>query len=259
MKSSRFYLAVLVVLYLFLLGPFLLIFVASFGSEPIMTFPPKGFSLRWFVKVFTVRMFLDSFLTSLWIGLASTLSALVIGVPAAYALVRYSFPGRSILEVLFASPAVIPGLVLGFSLLRFFVLIGNFPIQLGLYVGHTVILLPYTVRVVSAALRNLDPSIEEAAVSLGAHRVRSFFLVVLPNIRAGVMAAFILAFITSFNNVPISLFLTGPGIATLPIQMLIYMEYYFDPTIAALSSILIVITVLIVQGAERGLGISQYV
>jgi putative spermidine/putrescine transport system permease protein len=83
--------------------------------------------------------------------------------------------------------------------------------------------------------------------------------VVFPNIRSGIAAAFILAFITSFNNVPISLFLTGPGVATLPIQMLIYMEYYYDPTISALSSIIILITVLIVQSAEKLLGISKYV
>lgn len=259
MKASRFFLFTLLLLFIFLIGPFLLIFIASFGNEPIMTFPPKGFSLRWFAKVFTIRMFLDAFLASFWVGMGSTLTALILGVPVAYAMVRFAFPGKSMLEILFASPAVIPGLVVGFSLLRFFVLLGNFPILLGLYLGHTVILLPYAVRVVSATLRNLDPSIEEAAVSLGASPLRSFFLVILPNVRAGVLAAFILAFITSFNNVPLSLFLTGPGIATLPIQMLIYMEYYFDPTIAALSSVLIVITVLIVQAAERTLGLSQYV
>ena len=129
----------------------------------------------------------------------------------------------------------------------------------GLYFGHTAILFPYTVRVVSASLRNFDPSVEEAAISLGSSRLHTFFAVVLPNVRSGFVAAFILAFITSFNNVPISLFLTGPGVATLPIQMLVYMEYYFDPTIAALSSILIVITVVIVQTAEKLLGISQYV
>lgn len=259
MKSSKVLLLSLILLYVFLLGPFLLIFLASFGNESIMTFPPKGFSLRWFAKVFSVRMFLDSFQTSLGVGILATFTALLVGVPAAYALVRYRFPGRDLVELLLASPVVVPGLVMGFALLRFFILVGNYPLTLGLYLGHTVIILPYAVRVVSSSIRNLDPSIEEAAVSLGANRFRSFFLVVLPNIRAGVIAAFILAFITSFNNVPISLFLTGPGIATLPIQMLIYMEYYFDPTIAALSSLLILLTVLIVQTAEKALGLSKYV
>ncbi len=144
-------------------------------------------------------------------------------------------------------------------MLRFFVLVGNFDIFSGLLIGHTAVLFPYTVRVISSSLRNLDPAIEEAAISLGAGRLRAFLLVVLPNIQAGVGAAFILAFITSFNNVPVSLFLTGPGLTTLPISMLVYMEYYFDPTIAALSTLLIVFTVALVQTAERLLGLSRYV
>lgn len=259
MKTSRFNLTVLILMYVFLLGPFLVIFVASFGNQTIMTFPPNGFSLRWFQKVFTISMFVDSFWTSLQVAIMATMTALLLGIPVAYSLVRFTYPGQNTVETTFSSPAVVPGLVVGFALLRFFVLVGNMPVLLGLYLGHTAILFPYTVRVISASLRNFDPAIEEAAVSLGAGRIRSFFAVVVPNIRSGVAAAFILAFITSFNNVPVSLFLTGPGVMALPIQMMVYMEYYFDPTIAALSSMLIVVTVLIVQGAERLLGISKYV
>lgn len=259
MRRSRFLLFALTVVLFFLLGPFLVILVASFGSEAIMTFPPEGFSMEWFVKVFNVEMFRNSFSTSLQTAILATLTALVLGFPVAYAIVRFTFAGKGFIEVLFSSPAIVPGLVIGFALLRFFVYVTAMPVFLGLYIGHTAVLFPYTVRVISASLYNLDPSIEEAAISLGASRLGTFIRVVLPNVRAGVVAAFILAFITSFNNVPISLFLTGPGVATLPIQMLVYMEYYFDPTIAALSSLIILFTILIVQGAERLLGISKYV
>lgn len=259
MRRSRFLLFALAVVLFFLLGPFLVILVASFGSEAIMTFPPEGFSMEWFVKVFNVEMFRNSFSTSLQTAMLATVTALILGFPVAYAIVRFSFAGKGIIEVLFSSPAIVPGLVIGFALLRFFVYVTAMPVFLGLYIGHTAILFPYTVRVISSSLYNLDPSIEEAAISLGASRLGTFIRVVLPNVRAGVVAAFILAFITSFNNVPISLFLTGPGVATLPIQMLVYMEYYFDPTIAALSSLIILFTILIVQGAERLLGISKYV
>jgi putative spermidine/putrescine transport system permease protein len=193
------------------------------------------------------------------VGLAATGTALLLGIPVSYALVRFRFLGKNVIELLFSSPVIVPGMVIGFSLLRFFIYVGNIPIIIGLYLGHTAILLPYTIRVVSASLRNFDPAVEEAAISLGSSRLFTFLSVILPNIRAGVVAALILAFITSFNNVPVSLFLTGPGVATLPIQMLVYMEYYFDPTIAALSSILILVTILIVQTAERLLRISQYV
>jgi putative spermidine/putrescine transport system permease protein len=259
MKNQRSTNLILYLVLIFLLGPFLIIFIASFGKESTLAFPPSGLSLVWFEKVFQVRMFRDAFTTSLQVAAAGTATALVLGIPAAYALVRFNFKGKDTLEIIFSSPAIVPGLVVGLALLRFFVLLSGMPVLLGLYLGHTAILFPYTIRVVSGSLRNLDPFIEEAAQSLGASRLRSFILVTLPNIRSGIVAAFILAFITSFNNVPISLFLTGPGVATLPIQMMLYMEYYFDPTIAALSTILIVFTVLIVQGMERVLDISTQI
>jgi putative spermidine/putrescine transport system permease protein len=259
MRRSWASVAVLAAVYLLLLGPFLVIIIVSFGADSNMAFPPSGFSMEWYRKVLSVRMFRDAFWTSLWLALSSTGAALLLGVPVAYALVRFRFPGHGPVEVALSSPAIVPGLVVGFALLRFFVLLGNTPVFLGLFLGHTAILLPYTVRVVSSSLRNFAVDIEEAAVSLGSPRLRAFVSIVLPNVRAGVGAAFILAFITSFNNVPVSLFLTGPGVTALPVQMLVYMEYYFDPTIAALSSVLIVITMLVVQAAEKALGISRYV
>lgn len=260
MRQSRWLTAELILLYLFLLGPFVVIFIAAFGADSTLAFPPRGgFSLKWFVNVFNTSQFITSFWISLGIAVIATGIALVLGIPVAYALVNFRFPGQGVLETIFSSPVLVPGLVIGFAMLRFFVLLGDFDVLLGLLIGHIAILFPYSVRVVSASLRNLDPGIEEAAISLGASRLRGFFLVVLPNLRAGVAAAFILAFITSFNNVPVSLFLTGPGVTTLPISMLVYMEFYYDPTIAALSTLLILFSVALVQGAERLLGLSKFV
>jgi putative spermidine/putrescine transport system permease protein len=248
---------ILLLTLVFLLGPFLLIFAASFGSAPTLAFPPRGdLSVTWFERVFTIKMFIDAFKTSLEIALYASASALILGIPVAYAVVRYQFPGQDLIEVVFSSPAIVPGLVVGLALLRYFVLLSDMPVTLGLYLGHTAILFPYSVRVVSASLRNLSLSIEEAAISLGASPLKTFFLIVMPNIRSGIVAAFILAFITSFNNVPISLFLTGPGVATLPIRMMLYMEYNYDPTIAALSTLLIIFTVVIIQAMERILKVS---
>lgn len=258
MKKSPILVLILVLMLIFLIGPFLIIFISAFNGDSIMRFPPRGFSMQWYQKVLSIQMFRDTFWISLKIGLAATVTALLMGLPVAYTNVRYTYPGKTAVELFFSSPAIVPGLVIGFALLRFFIYITRIPILAGLYLGHTAILFPYTVRVVSASLRNFDSAVEEAAVSLGSSRLHAFFMVVLPNIRSGLAAAFILAFITSFNNVPISLFLTGPGVTTLPVQMLVYMEYYFDPTIAALSSIIIVLTVVVVQGAEKLLGISRY-
>jgi putative spermidine/putrescine transport system permease protein len=259
MKTSRWLYASLGLLYFFLLGPFLIIFAASFGAQSSLAFPPQGFSTKWFVNVFETQQFIDSFWTSLKLGLLATALSLILGIPVAYAITRFHFRGSGTVETVFSMPILVPGLVVGVSMLSFFVVFGRFTVFNSLLIAHTAILFPYSVRVVSVSLRNLDPAIEEAAVSLGANRLRSFLLVVLPNIQAGIAAAFILGFITSFNNVPVSLFLSGPGIETLPVSMLSYMEYYFDPTIAALSTLLIIFSVTLVQAAERVLGLSQFV
>ncbi|MCD6443118.1 MAG: ABC transporter permease subunit, partial [Thermotogae bacterium] len=114
------------------------------------------------------------------------------------------------------------------------------------------------IRITRTALENLPTDIEEAAISLGASKLKAFFLTVLPNIKTGIIASFILMFIISFNNVPISLFLTGPGVNMLPIVMMSYMEYYYDPSIAALSTLLILLTFGIVILSQKLLGITRY-
>jgi len=249
----------LVILYGFLLGPFVIIFMAGFGANANLAFPPQGFTLDWFANVFETAQFIDSFWISLQLGLSSTIVSLIMGMPVAYALVRYQFSASGMVETIFSAPILVPGLVIGFAMLNFFVLLGDMSVLTGLFIGHTAILFPYSVRVISASLRNLDPYVEDAAVSLGANRLRGFLLVVLPNMQAGIAAAFVLGFITSFNNVPVSLFLSGPGVTTLPVSMLSYLEYYFDPTIAAVSTLLVIFTVVLVQAAERLLGLSQFV
>jgi len=256
MRQGRWLLVVAILTYLFLLSPFIVIFVVSFGQS--LAFPPSGFTVQWYEKAISMRMFRDAFKVSLMVGLIATLVALLLGVPAAYAIVRYSPKGRQYIEFAFESPIVVPALVIGFALLRFLVHLGAIPVLPTLLIGHTVIVLPYAVRVTGASLRNFDFTVEEAAMSLGAPQWKAFFQVVLPNIRTGVLAAFILGFTLSFNNVPISLFLTGPGITTLPIQMLSYMEYYYNPLIAALSVLVILFTILITQVAERTLGLSRF-
>jgi len=259
LKESNLVLTLITAMvFVFLLGPLVIIIAAAFSPNEFLAFPPGGFSLRWFENIFKVKMFMRTFEISMQVAVFGTLIALVIGIPAAYALSRYNFIGKNHINTIFISPVLIPGVVLGFTLLRYIVIAKNIPIFTGLLIGHTIIILPYIIRVISSSLANFDYSIEEAAVSLGSSKIRTFFVVVLPNIRSGVIAAFILAFINSFNNVPVSVFLTGPGISTLPIQMLSYVEYYFDPTIAALSVVLMVFTVLLMIVIERTLGLSYF-
>jgi len=153
-------------------------------------------------------------------------------------------------------PVLVPELVLGFSLLKNLAFQFNAPIFLSLIIGHTILILPYVIRVISASLASFDFSIEEAAISLGSPPLKTFFTVLLPNVRSGVIAAFILAFITSVNDVSISIFLTGPGISTLPIQLLAHMEQFFDPTVASVSVLLMVLTVAVMAIVERTLGLT---
>ncbi|MFT8320929.1 MAG: ABC transporter permease [Bacillus sp. (in: firmicutes)] len=244
--------------FIFLLGPLLIISITSFEGGNILKFPPENYSLRWYENIFKVEMFLNTFKTSILVSLAGNLLALLIGVPAAYALSRFDFKGKNLVNAIFISPILIPGIVLGFSFLRYMVVTYQFSIYTGLFIGHTVIMLPFIIRVISSSLTNFDFSIEEAAVSLGASKIGTFFKIVLPNIKSGIVAAVMIAFLESFNNVDISVYMTGPGVSTFPIQMLLYVENYFDPTIAAISVLLMLITAFFMFVVERLMGLSYF-
>ncbi len=243
----------------FLIGPFIIIIFAGASAGEALAFPPDGLSLRWYLKVFTIESFRQSFLLSMGLAIFGTIAALLLGIPAAYALNRYDLPGAETIRMVVASPIIVPGIIVGLALLRYLVIPLDFTVTLALFLAHTALVLPYAVRVVSSSLNNLRSDMEEAAVLLGCTRLQAFNKVVLPNIRGGVLAAFILGFVTSFNQVPVSLFLSGPGVRTLPIDMLSYMEITYDPSVAALSALLAFMSLAIVFIAERLLGFSRYV
>jgi putative spermidine/putrescine transport system permease protein len=245
-----------VLVFFFLVGPLVIVLGSALSDTTYLTFPPQGLSLRWFENIFEIDAFRRTILTSLQVGLLSTFFALVIGIPASYAMSRYRIELPRWLSTLFVLPVLVPELVLGFSLLKNVAFQFNAPIMLSLIIGHTILILPYVIRVISASLASFDFSIEEAAISLGSPPLKTFFTVLLPNVRSGVIAAFILAFITSINDVSISIFLTGPGISTLPIQLLAHMEQFFDPTVASVSVMLMVLTVAVMAIVERTLGLT---
>jgi len=251
--------AIIAVTLTFLIGPFIIIIFAGASAGEALAFPPDGLSLRWYLKIFTIESFRQSFLLSMGLAIFATLAALMLGIPWAYALNRYDLPGAETIRTVVASPIIVPGIIVGLALLRYLVIPLNFTVTMALFLAHTALVLPYAVRVVSSSLNNLRSDMEEAAVLLGCTRLQAFSKVVLPNIRGGVLAAFILGFVTSFNQVPVSLFLSGPGVRTLPIDMLAYMEITYDPSVAALSALLAFMSLAIVYIAERLLGFSRYV
>lgn len=252
-------LLLLAAVFLFLIGPFVIILLAGLSGGEALAFPPQGLSLRWVARVFEVQSFRADFVLSMGLAILSTLAALVLGIPVAYGMERYHPPGSGLLRNIVTAPIVVPGIIVGLALLRYLVIPAAVPVVLALFLAHTALLVPYAVRVVAASLSNLRPDIEEAAVILGASRLGAFFKVVLPNIRSGIIAAFVIGFITSFNQVPVSLFLSGPGVETLPIGMMNYMQFNYDPSVAALSALLALLSLAIVMLAEKLLGFSRYV
>ncbi len=163
---------VLGLLLIFLIGPFLIIIAASLSAGDTLAFPPQGLSLQWVSKVFTIDSFRDSFAMSMFLAVCGTLSALILGIPAAYALSRYKLPFGETVRTIVSLPIIVPGIIVGLALLRYLVVPFGFNITLALFLAHTALVLPYAVRVVSASLNNLRSDIEEAAVLLGSSRAR---------------------------------------------------------------------------------------
>ncbi len=259
MKRNGGLLILTLLVYIFLIGPLLIIMAASFSDTNYLTFPGQGFTLRWYAQVLTMKSFISAAETSAVVAVVSTMLALLLGLPAAYALNRYPFRGKEIVNTVFLSPVLIPVIVLGFIMLRYVVNAWKLPVWPSLLIGHTLLGIPYVMRVVTASLANFDFAIEEAAGSLGATKVYAFFHIILPNIRSAIASASIMAMINSFNNVSLSAFLTGPGVNVLPIEMMSYVEYHFDPTIAALATLMMVSTLAIMLLIERTLGLKSVV
>ena len=255
-RTHPLLIAFAVLTFAFLLGPLVIILGAALSDTTFLTFPPQGLSLRWFENIFEISAFRRTMVTSFSLAVGGTALSMLIGIPAAYALARYRVEIPRFLGNVYVLPILIPEIVLGFSLMKSVATGLGLPIITSLLIGHALLVLPYCVRVVGASLNSFDFSIEEAAVSLGCPRWKAFFTVVLPNIRAGVIAGFILAFIPSLNDVSISIFLTGPGVSTLPIQLLAHMEQFFDPTIASVSVLLMLVTVAVMAIVERTLGLT---
>ena len=245
------------VVFLFLFLPLIIIVVTSFGTEAIITFPIKGFTIDWYIMALTSKAFMSSLQLSLIIGVVATLIALIVGIPSAYVLSRDRFKGKKFLNAFFLSPTLIPGIVVGYSIFQMIVVNLRLPIIPGLIIGHFLISVPYVIRVVGSSMEQVDVSIEEAAWTLGCTKKRAFVTVLLPNITSGIFAAFMLAFVNSFNNVPVSMFLSGPGVTMLPTTLLSYMEFNYDPSVSALSVILMFVTIGVMIVIEKSTGLAS--
>jgi putative spermidine/putrescine transport system permease protein len=243
----------------FLLTPVVVVVLASLSRTSYLTVPPQGLTLRWFAAVLQDAEYVRAIAFSVVLALVATLGSLVAGVAASYALVRHRVPGRDLVAAWLNAPLVFPGVVIGVALLQFYALLhvnGTFG---GLALAHMVITVPYVVRAMLASLQGIDAELENAARVLGASGPVAFLTVTLPLARPGIAAGALFSFIVSFDNVPVSIFLLGASHMTLPVKIFSAIEYGVDPSVAAISTMLIVVTGLGLAAAERWIGFHRFV
>jgi putative spermidine/putrescine transport system permease protein len=243
----------------FILAPIVVVVAVSLTDSPIPEFPPRGLTLRWYAHALSEDVFTTSALNSLWLATLATAIATPLALAAAYGLVRGRFRGRDAIQTLLLAPLVVPSLVIGLAILLAFSGMGVRDVGARLVGAHVLITFPYMVRTILASLARLDPAMEEAARTLGASALRCFVLVTLPLVRPGVVAGMLFAFIVSFDNVSLSLFLTNARTNTLPIAILNYVEYNFDPSVAAISTMLVAFSLGAALLVERLVGLRRVV
>ncbi|MGF1529254.1 MAG: ABC transporter permease [Candidatus Competibacterales bacterium] len=227
----------------FILAPLVMVCLVSFTDKGYISLPERP-SLRWFWAILDNPAFITAAETSLYLALAAATVAALLAVPAALGLARYRFPGRGAINAFFLSPLTVPHIVLGVSFLQFFTSLGMGGTFVGLMFSHVIIVFPYTLRLVLAAVTGLERDAERAAVSLGASALTAFGRITLPLIVPGVVGGWLLAFITSFDELTMTVFVASPSTMTLPVRMYAHITETIDPLIASISTLLILITIV---------------
>lgn len=251
----------------FLLAPLAIVVIISFQKSAYATWPPQDFTLEHYLALPEQLGFLgveQALYTSLELAIATGVVSTVLGALAAFAIVRYEFKYQTTLETILISPLIYPWIVVGLSLLLFINRIGTVlgvTIELSfwtLLLGHVMFTLPYPIRTIGASLQNYDLSLEEAAQNLGATELESYFRITVPLIQPGLMSGFVFAFILSFNQYIVSLFLSGPETTTMPLVLFSLFYNTAPATLAAIATLLMggVLTIIFIM--EYLFGISDF-
>ncbi|MGH7314331.1 MAG: ABC transporter permease [Candidatus Rokuibacteriota bacterium] len=242
----------------FLSLPIVVAVGVAFGRDRIARFPPSGLSLRWFGVALSNPTFLDALGNSLALAALTTVVTILLGVPASVALVRRRFPGQPALEAFLLSPLTLPGVLFGVAMLFFLGATGFGLAWWGLLVAHAVIAVPYVLRTTLAVYRGLDRGLEETAMVLGAGPWQTFWHVTLPLLRPGLVAGGLFAFLTSFDNVPVSIFLTTARSNTLPVTIMSYLvNQDFDPIVGAISAVQVGLVLGLLYVLDRLYGVGR--
>lgn len=242
---------------LFMLAPLVMVVLVSFTDKGFISMPFDGASWRWYRAILDAPDFIDAFWRSLALGAAAATLATVLAVPAGMAIAWHRFPGRDAILGLLLSPLMVPHVVLGIALLRFLTQLGLSGSMAGLTAAHTVIVLPYVLRLVVAAATGFDRSIAQAAESLGASGWTVFRRIELPLILPGVAGGWLIAFINSFDELTMSIFVASASTQTLPVKMYNHIAHTIDPLLASVSTVLIVLTLVLMLVLDRFYGLDR--
>lgn len=241
---------VVAIILCYLIFPVFIVVPVSFSSAKYLQFPPPGWSLQWYQNYLERPGWVPATFVSIRVAVITTILATTLGTAASLALVRGRFPGKSAINSFIVSPLVVPGIIVAIGIYFFYAQVKLVGSPLGLALAHTALALPFVVTNVTATLHGFDERLEYAAMNLGANRWQTFWRVTLPIIRPGVFAGALFAFITSFDELIVALFVSGTGAVTLPRKMWDSLRQEIDPTIAAVSSVLIAISVLLLFTVE---------
>ncbi|TIX55836.1 MAG: ABC transporter permease [Mesorhizobium sp.] len=226
----------------FLLLPVVFIVLLSFGSSRWLAFPPPGWTLKWYEELFADPAWLEAALTSARIATMAAILAVAIGLLASFALVRAQFRGGNTLRGLLLTPMVLPVVVFAIAIYAFFLRIGLGGTTAGFVIAHTVLALPFAIIPITAALEGFDKSIEDAAIVCGASPFEAKLRVTLPAIKIGIFSAAIFAFLASWDEVVVAIFMASPTLQTLPVKIWGSLRQDLSPVIAAASSLLVLVT-----------------
>ena len=247
-------------IYVFMLGPILITATVSFNASNRSLFPPQGFSLRWWSTALSPE-WLEPLVFSLRLATITAVVSAALALPLAFAIARHEFSGRSVIEALTLGPLMVPSLVTGVGLLQFFEYVGwrayiGFP---ALLAGHVVIAMPFAIRTIAVSLHTLPSNLERAAQSLGASDSAVLRRITLPLIKNGIVAGMVFAFIHSFTDVNLSLFLVRPGQLPVTVKILGFLEFGFAPTLAAISVITLIVPLVLVAVVQYLTGLGDFV
>lgn len=235
----------------FLVFPVALTVLVSFNGSYFIEVPPTSYSLEWYKNIAKINKIGEATLISFGVAIVAGTLVVIMALGTSIAIVRYSFPGKAALTSFLLSPVAVPIVAIGISLVQYFIRLDIAFTWYSLAIGHMVLVSAYPVRTIVASMTLYNPNIEDAAASLGANRWIAFWTVTLPQLKPGIISGFLFAFLISFDNYPISIFLVRGGLTTMPIEVFNYISQNFDPTPAAFSTVYVLIISVVIVFVEK--------